>query len=111
MRYYRYLYSSDSIHNIQKVKEKLNAHNGMVGIHIISLPRNNNQLEIMDAAFLKFPFYRKHPLVVVGITHSYDEAVDIVVKITEESIEKTGKASIKDYLVLRAKTRDFTIEA
>lgn len=108
MKYYKYLYVSSGIKNIDKLKIKLNLHKGVLGTYVISLSQGNNQLEIMAAYYLKFRYYRMHPPIIVGLADSYDEALKLVVKMQEEALNKTGNPNIKDYLVLRAKTKDFT---
>lgn len=110
MKYYRYLYTTDSINNVDKLKVKLNLQKGKPGIYIIFWARNNDQLEIMNSLYLKQNFYRQKPPVIIGLTKSYEEAVELVVKITNESIQKTGSPNIKDYLLKRVKTHDFTID-
>ncbi len=109
MKYYRYLYSSDSIKHVDKLKIKLNLRKGIPGVYILAFGSDSKQLEIINSLYLKLNYYRKHPPVVVGICKSYDEAVDMVIKIVNESYQKTGNCSIRDYLIKRAKTRDFTI--
>lgn len=108
MKYYKYLYVSDSIRHTDKLKVKLSKHMGCPDIYVIFWARNNDQLEIMNASFLKLHFYRKKPPVIVGLAKSYDEAVDLIINMTNEALEHTGKPDIKDYLILRAKTRNFT---
>ncbi len=110
MKYYKYLYVSNSIKNVKKLKINLNLRYGLMGYYIIGFMDSYKELSIMKAAFLKLPFYKKHPPVIVGITKDFDEAVEIIQQITEESLERTGKADIKDYLIKRAKTKDFTVD-
>lgn len=110
MKYYRYLYVGDGISKVDKIKTKLNLHQGTIGIFIIALADGDNQLEIINASYLKLPFYRKKPFVVVGLAKGYDEAVDLVIRMTNESIQKTGTPNVKEFLKKRAKTKDFTIE-
>lgn len=109
MKYYRYLYTSESIKNVDKYKFRLNTHNGFSSMYVILLSNNNDMLEIMNSIYLKLKYYRKHPQIVIGIAKTYDEALDIVMRIINESMEKTGSPYVKDYLKLRAKTRDFSL--
>lgn len=110
MKFYKYLYTSDDIKNIDKIKLKLNEHRGMPGYFLIALSASDGQLDIFNASYLKFKYYRTNPPVVVGLSKTYDEAVDIIIKIIEESIKKCGNCNIKEYLIRRAKTFDFTKE-
>lgn len=108
MKFYRYLYTGDKIKNAGRYKLRLKTHKMLVGFYVISLSGGKNQLDIINAFNLKLGFYRKHPIVVVGIAKSYDEAVELVIRMTNEAMEKTGKPDIKDYLIKRVKTKDFT---
>ena len=110
MKYYRYLYTSESVKKSDRIKLRLNEHRGLVGYYIIAINKGSNQLDIINSVYLKLPIYRKNPPIVVGLAKSYDEAVDLVIKMTNEAIEKTGFANIKDYLKIRVKTKDFTVE-
>lgn len=111
MKYYKYLYTSDNITKVDKLKAKLNLHKGMINIYLISLCPGTDQLEIMEAYYLKLKYYREHPPVVVGLAKGKDKAVDLVVQMMNESMEKTGYADIKEYLKLRVRTKDFTKNA
>lgn len=110
MKYYRYLYVSPGINHVDKIKTKLKLHKGVIGIYVISLSSGNDQLEIMSSYYLKLKYYRKHPPVVVGLAESYDSALELVLMMQNEAIEHTGQPSIKEYLIQRAKTKDFTKE-
>ena len=55
-------------------------------IYIVTGAHNeSDQLEIMHSAFLTQRFYRKHPVRVYGIAGSYQEALDIVIRISDEA--------------------------
>ncbi len=108
MRYYKYLYVSDNIADPDKIKRSLKLHKGVLGIYLIMLSSDPDQVEIMNAAFLKLPYYRKHPPVIVGLARSFDEASSMVVEMINESIFRTGNASLKDFLKLKARTNNFS---
>ena len=108
VKYYRYLYTGDKIRNVEKYKLRLKIHKNLVGFYVITLASGSNQLDIMNAFNLKLPCFRKHPPVVVGIAKDFTEASDLVVRMTEEALRRTGSPDIKAYLNLRVKTRDFT---
>ena len=109
MKYYRYLYTGEKIKNVEKYKLRLKIHKNLVGFYVITLSSGNNQLDIMNAFNLKLPCYRKHPPVVVGIAKDFGEASDLVVRMVEEALFRTGSPDIKDYLNMRVKTKDFTV--
>ena len=110
MKFYKYLYFDEDIKNIDKVKHRLKVHSGNPDLYAICLSMGNDQLDIINAAFFKQKFYRKYPPIIAGISKSHDGAVKLVTQMIEESLSKTGKADIKEYLVLRTKTKDFTKE-
>ena len=102
MKFYKYLYIGDTIKNSSKTKWKLKHHAG-VSVYVITTASGSDQLEIYHSAYLKQRYFRLHPPVIIGIASDYDEAVQIVIKITEECLEKTGDCNLKDYLKQRAK--------
>ena len=63
-----------------------------------------DQLEIFHSAYLKQKYYRFHPPVIVGIASGYEEAVQIIVKITQECVAEMGNCNLKEYLKQKAKT-------
>lgn len=103
MKFYKYLYVGDNIKNPDKVKRKLKYHAGQLFIYVICIANGSDQLEIYHCAYLKQKYYRYHPPVIVGIAGSYEEAVNIVVQITKESLEFTGCCDLKEYLKFRVK--------
>ncbi len=108
MKFYRYLYTGDGIRNVSKYKLRLSLHKNLVGFYVICLSSGADQLDILNAWNLKFPFYRHYPPVVVGIAKNYEEAVALVIRMTEEALDRTGSPDIRNYLIQRAKTKNFT---
>ena len=104
MKFYKYLYIGDTIKNLSKIKWKLKHHGG-VSVYVITIAMGTDQLEIYHSAFLKQKYFRFHPPVIIGIASDYDEAVELVMKITGECIEKTGECDLKQYLKQRVKQR------
>lgn len=58
-----------------------------------------NQLEIISAWNLKFWYHRKNCPMIIGLACGQEEALELVVQITEEVLEKTGKTELKDYFL------------
>ncbi len=102
MKFYRYLYVGDGVKNPQRVKWKLKRHAG-VQVYVIALAPSPDQLEIYHSAYLKQKYYRHHPPIIIGIAASYEEAVDLIVKITQECVEALGNCNLKEYLKQKAK--------
>ena len=102
MKFYKYLYVGDTVKDAAKMKQKLKLHMGVNG-YVICIAAGSDQLEIFRAAYLKQKYYRYHSPIIVGITASYDEAVNIVVQITKECLYATGECNLKEYLKRKAK--------
>ena len=97
MKFFKYLYIGDTVKEPAKVKRRLKRHAGQQ-IYVIAIAEGNNQLEIYHCAYLKQSYYRYHPPVIVGIASDYEEAVGIIVKITEECLKESGNCNLKEYL-------------
>ncbi len=102
MKFYKYLYIGDTVTDPVKIKWKLKHHAG-VRAFVVTLAQGTDQLEIYNSAYLKQRYYRYHPPIIVGIASDYDEAVRIVIKITEECVKKTGCCNLKEYLKQKVK--------
>lgn len=107
MKFYKYLYIGDTVKDSSKVKRRLKQHAG-VQAFVINMAVGDGQLEIMHSAFLKQRYYRKHPPIVVGIAGNYEEAVQLIVKITMECVETTGNCNLKEYLKAKAKQKNIS---
>lgn len=102
MKFYKYLYIGDTVKELPKIKQKLKLHAG-TSVYVICIAGGDDQLEIYHSAYLKQKYYRYHPPVVIGIASDYDEAVEIIIKITKECLEATGGCNLKEYLKEKAK--------
>ena len=103
MKFYKYLYVGDTVKEPAKVKRKLKRHAGQL-VYVLCIAHGPDQLEIFHSAFLKQKYYRYHPPIIVGIASNHKEAVDLVVKITQECVNATGGCNLKEYLKRKAKT-------
>ncbi len=102
MKFYKYLYIGDTVTNPAKIKWKLKHHAG-VNVFVITIAPGPDQLEIFHSAYLKQMYYRHHPPIIVGIASNYEEAVGIVVEITQECLDAVGNCNLKEYLKQKAK--------
>lgn len=101
MRYYRHLYLAAGLEKKKdKIIEKLNRNKFQVSIHLVVLSENEkNNLEILNSVLLLQPDYPKDNLFVAGITKSYDEALELVEKITQEVYDETKGTDIRKYIL------------
>ena len=93
------LYIGDSVKNPRLVKWKLKHGAGQLFIYVVTasdIPCG--QLEIKHCAFLKQKYYLRHPEFIYGIAGSYNEALDIVMKISDEASVCGMEGDIKGYL-------------
>lgn len=98
-RFYKNLYVGDSIKNAALVRWKLKHGAGQLMIYVISSAMNQeDQLEISHCAFLKQKYYRKHPAFIYAIAGSQSEAMDILIKISEEASASGMEGDLKGYL-------------
>ena len=102
MKFYKYLYIGDTVKDPAKAKRKLKLHAGQL-VYVICIAQGNDQLEIFHSAYLKQKYYRLYPPVIVGIANNYDEAVELVIRITKECFATTGCCNLKEYLKWKAK--------
>ncbi len=98
-RFYKNLYVGDSIRNSAAVRWKLKHGAGQLGIYVITASDNaENQLEITHCAFLKQKYYKRHPVLVYGIAGNKSEALDLIIKISDEALNYGMEGRLKDYL-------------
>lgn len=85
--FYENLYIGESVKNPKLVKWKLKHGAGQLFIYVITASEcKDNQLEIQHCGFLKQKYYLRHRAYIYGICGSYNEALDMVLKITQESV-------------------------
>ncbi len=99
-RFYKNLYVGKSIKNKSLVKWKLKHGAGQFTVFVISNSEggDGNQLEIMHCAFLKQKYYLRHPKLIYGIAGSYDEAVELIIRISDEAGEANMTGNLIGYL-------------
>lgn len=102
MRFYKFLYVGEQVKHVHLIKQKLRVH-AYVNIYLITLSSGDDQLEIYQAALLKQRYFRKHAPIVIGIAADHAEAVGLVERIVQESLQRTGACDLKAYLKLRVK--------
>lgn len=101
MKYYKYLYLSEGLEKKKdKIIQKLEKNKFQVSIHLVTLSGNEkNHLEILNSVLLLQPDFPKEELFVAGIAKSYDEALELVEKITREVYDNTRGTDIRNYIL------------
>lgn len=103
MRYFKELYISEELQGREEeVVEHLEKKEFQFRIYLIALPENEkNQLEIYHSGMLNQEWYRNKDVFVVGLAKGYLQAIELVRKIAEETLEATGGADIRQYILKR----------
>ena len=103
MYFYNRLYISPLIRDSEKVKENLRKEVTQVSIFVIMLiedpaKRGGDQLEFCHSINLRQPWYREHPPYIIGIARGYQDSIETVRQIIQETWEKTGTVDVQSYL-------------
>lgn len=100
MKFYKNLYIGDTIKNPSRVKRKIKYHARQLKVFVVMLASGDDQLEICHSMLIRQPFYRKkeNEPYIIGIAGNYEEAVEIVCRITKEAVARNGNAALKHYL-------------
>jgi len=100
MIWYKDLYVGESIvHKTKKVKWKIMHNAGQIGIYVITLASNTqNLLDIIPSYELMQKGYPKKDMVVVGLAKGYDEAIEVAASIVDEVYHSTGTFAVRAYL-------------
>ncbi len=108
MVWYEKLYVGESIiHKKNKVIWKIRHNAGQIGVYVITLASNgNNLLDIIPAAELLQKAYPKKNLCVVGLAKGYDEAVEVAASIVDEVYQKTGGFAVREFLSAGEKRKE-----
>nr|WP_297768687.1 hypothetical protein [uncultured Butyrivibrio sp.] len=94
------LYWGTSVKKRALVKWNLYHGCGQFNIFCVTKAMNqNDQLDIIHCAFLRQPYYRVHPVFIYGIASSYEEALDIVLRISQEASIAGLDGKLSDYLL------------
>lgn len=98
--WYQNLYVGENADkHLRKIKWKLVHGIGTLRVYLLTMPSNNkNSLDIINAAYLKQPHYKKQQIKVVGVAMSYEEALQVLQQIVTEVYEETQKMDIKEFI-------------
>lgn len=103
MKWYNRLYIGESVSNkVDRLKWKID-HNvpslRTIEVHLITFASNpKNLLDIVPARELLQKAYPKKNMHVIGIAGNYDEAIDLVQEIIQETVQATGNVDVWNYL-------------
>lgn len=94
------LYVSESIgKKANRIKWKISHNAGTVSVYVIALASNRqNLLDIIPAWNLMQKAYPKRDLKVIGLAKGYNEALELVRRIVDETYQNTGGVDVRSYL-------------
>jgi len=100
MKWYSKLYVSESIgKKASRIKWRINHNAGCISVYVIAFASNpKNLLEIIPAWNLLQKAYPKKDLKIIGLAKGYDEALELVRQIIEETYAKTSDVDVWHYL-------------
>ena len=100
MRWYKNLYAGESIaRKKNRIKWKIIHNAGQIGIYVIALPSNReNLLDLIPAWELMQWHYPKGQLYIIGLAGNYDEAAELAAAIICEAYAETGSFCVRDYI-------------
>lgn len=83
-----------------RIKRRIQQGKPTFGIFLIAEPSNQENLfDILDAAGLLFPYYRRHSLTVYGLAKGKEEAAELVTRMLEEVYRETGEFKVREYFL------------
>ena len=98
MKFYKNLYIGDTIKKPEKIKRKLKRYAKLNNVWLIAYLSQNRQLEIYHSLMLQQYYYKENPPYIIGIAGSQEEATQIICRIAEDAVHKTGHADLVSYL-------------
>jgi len=88
--------------NAEKVQKNLEKGKLVPGYFLITAPSNEqNLLDILPAAELLFPHYKRQELLVYGLAKGKEEAEELVVSILEDVYRETDGLGCKEYFEIK----------
>ena len=97
-----YLGESIKARKVDTIKKKLLTKPLLAKVTLLILSENSSdQVEILGCTQLAQKIYGEYPLSVIGLAGNRDEAMDLVVQITQDCLAARGDCSLKEFLTWR----------
>lgn len=99
------LYASEGVQDKkEKVLEGLMKQELTFPVYLLTLAESEqNQLEFFSSVFLRQPYYEDKEIFIVGLAESYTAAVELVERITCETMSETQTLHMREYILARQK--------
>ena len=99
MRFFDNLYLGTGVPNVYKIKKQILKRSFFVNAYVITLSEGTDQLDIFDAKILRQSFYRRNPRTIVGIATDYNEAMELILQITQDALAQGYEGKLKQFLI------------
>ena len=85
---------------LEKLKKRLNKKPLLANVYLITPARNPaDQLDIFDARQLVQPHYKDEEFLVLGMASGYEDALQLIERITGECLKARGDCNLREYLL------------
>lgn len=102
LKFAQNLYLGEGIapEKLDKLKKRLNKKPLLANVYLITPARNSaDQLDIFDARQLVQPHYKDEEFLVLGIASGYEDALQLIERITGECLKARGDCNLREYLL------------
>lgn len=102
LKFAQNLYLGEGIapEKLDKLKNRLNKKPLLANVYLITLARNPaDQLDIFDARQLVQPHYKDEEFLVLGMASGYEDALQLIERITGECLKARGDCNLREYLL------------
>ena len=102
LKFAQNLYLGEGIapEKLDKLKKRLNKKPLLANVYLITPARNPaDQLDIFDARQLVQPHYKDEELLVLGMASGYEDALQLIERVTGECLKARGDCNLREYLL------------
>ena len=102
LKFAQNLYLGEGIapEKLDKLKKRLNKKPLLANVYLITPARNHaNQLDLFDHRQLVQPHYKDEEFLVLGMASGYEDALQLIERISGECLKARGDCNLREYLL------------
>ena len=102
LKFAQNLYLGEGIapEKLDKLKKRLNKKPLLANVYLTTPARNPaDQLDIFDARQLVQPHYKDEEFLVLGMASGYEDALQLIERVTGECLKARGDCNLREYLL------------
>lgn len=100
MRFYRKLYATKRIRDVEETKRKLLRGEGEVDLYVLLLEESGQSISFIHNACLLQPYYHgKNCANIIGMGRGYTDMIELLSSMMEETVRQTGGTDLISYLI------------